>query len=176
MVPEGLDVAQRGAAQERLEFGEELLDWIQVGRVRRQVANGRAGGLDGFAHTGNLMAGQVVGNDHVAGTQGGAEKLLHVGEEGGAVHGSIDDQRGGDGIAAQCGDEGGGLPVPVRRRPEAALSAWRAPAGGGHRRVDPGLVEEHQPGAIQPALGAAPLSPSLLHVGAFLLAGVQRFF
>ena len=176
MVPERLDVAQGSAAKECLEFREELFDRIEVRRVRRQVANRGARGFDSFTDASDLVTGQVVGDDHIAGAEGGAEKLLHVGEEEGAIHGPVEDQRGGHGVAAQGGDESGGLPVPVWSGPETAFSPGRAAPGGGHGSVDPGFVDEHQPGGIPTTLVVLPLMPCLLHVGAFLLAGVQRFF
>ena len=45
-----------------------------------------------------------------------------------------------------------------------------------HACTCPRLIQKHQLGRIQRQLIRAPLTPGLLHVGAFLLAGVQSFF
>ena len=176
MIPERVDVAQGSAAKERLEFREELFDRIEVWRVRRQVANRGARGFDSFTDASDLVTGQVVGDDHIAGAEGGAEELPHVREEAGAIHGPVEDQRGRHRVTAQGGDESGGLPVPVGRGPATAFAPGRAAPGGRHRGVDPGFVDEHQPSGIPTTLVVLPLMTCLLHVGAFLLAGVQRFF
>ena len=58
------------------------------------------------------------------------------------------------------------------------LSAHRgcAPAAARHVDAGPGLVKKHQPGSIPVTLLGVPLTPCPLHVGALLLAGVQRSF
>lgn len=47
--------------------------------------------IGSFTHAGHFVTGQVVGDDHIAGAQGGAEKLLHVGKEEGAIHRPVQD-------------------------------------------------------------------------------------
>ena len=46
-------------AQECLEGAVGQLDWIEVRRVRRQIAQSRAGSLDRFAHTFDLVNADI---------------------------------------------------------------------------------------------------------------------
>ena len=61
----------------------------------------------------------------------GREHFAQVGQEHGPVHRPIEKQRRAEPVAAQRGDEGGALPVPVRHGAPAALAARRAPVTGG---------------------------------------------
>lgn len=56
-----------GLAQMCLELGECLLDWVEVGAVRRKEEHLGASRFDGVARGGGLAAGQVVQDDDVAG-------------------------------------------------------------------------------------------------------------
>jgi hypothetical protein len=49
-LPQAVDGAVSGFAQHRRELGEGVLDWIEVGAVRRQVEQLGPGGLDQIAH------------------------------------------------------------------------------------------------------------------------------
>src|SRR5512139_4343345 len=84
-----------------------------------------------------LWLDRLSAMDDVAGTQGGAEKLLHVGEEAGAIDGSVEDQRGGHSVAAQGGDERGGFPVPVGGRSQATFPPEAPGLGLGSWRCGP---------------------------------------
>ncbi|ESZ53408.1 hypothetical protein X729_32125 [Mesorhizobium sp. L103C131B0] len=53
-------------SQQRLEFGEGVLNPIEVGTVGRQIEQPRAGGLNRVAHAGGLVGRQVVHDDYVA--------------------------------------------------------------------------------------------------------------
>lgn len=59
-VPEAVPGALGGLAQERLEFGEDHFDGIEVRGVRRQVNEPGADGLDQLAPARNLVGGQIV--------------------------------------------------------------------------------------------------------------------
>src|SRR5262245_4294527 len=67
----------RAITQELLQFRERQLDGIQVGRVRRQVTQLRAGGLDRFANTGDLVAGKIVHHHDVTRFEHGSQMLFH---------------------------------------------------------------------------------------------------
>ena len=57
-----------------------------------------------------------------------------------------------------------------------AAVATAAPMPAGHVGLGPGLVDEHQPLGVKPALMRLPPGPAASDVGAILLAGVQSFF
>jgi hypothetical protein len=71
-VVQGLDAAGRQRPQLALHLAPQVLDRVEVGRVRRQVAQLGAGGLDRLAHSGRLVRAEVVHHDHVAGRNCGA--------------------------------------------------------------------------------------------------------
>src|SRR3954463_12331833 len=54
--PEPVDGPLGGLAQERLEFGERILDRVEVWTVGRQVEQRRSGGLDQRSHAWPLVA------------------------------------------------------------------------------------------------------------------------
>src|SRR6516162_8847999 len=78
---QGLDRAGGAFAQSGLQPGEGLLDWIEVGRVGRQVAHAGADSLDRLASAGDLVSAQVVHEDDVALAQGRREDLLDISQE-----------------------------------------------------------------------------------------------
>jgi len=68
-------------SEHRLEFGESLLDGIEVGAVGRQINQLGSDALDRLADPGHLVAGQIVHDDGIAWT--GGEDLVDIGAEGG---------------------------------------------------------------------------------------------
>ena len=103
-----------GFAQQRLELGEELLDGVEIGTIGRQVKQRGTGALDGGAHWLALVRAEIVHDDDVADRQGGDEELLDIGLERQPVDRAVDHAGGGDGITAQGGQEGAGLPMAMR--------------------------------------------------------------
>ncbi len=66
-LPEGVDRARGGLTKQRFEFGEELFDGIQIGRIRRQIEQRGLCRSDGFFHSGHLVAAEVVQDHDVPG-------------------------------------------------------------------------------------------------------------
>ena len=108
--------------------------------------------------------------------QGGDEELLEPCPEGLAVHGLVDHQGSGDGIAPQTGDEGGDLPMAMRDFADQALAAAATAAQPCHVGAGTGLVHKHQALGIELNLAILPCGARCGDVGAVLLAGVQTFF
>lgn len=175
-VPQGIDGAGSGFTQQRLEFGEELFDGIEAGTVRRQIAQDGAGRFNGVRHTGDFVGGEIVQHDNVARPQHRHQALLHPGQEGRAVDGTVEDRRRRDAVMAQGGEEGGGLPVAVGDMSDQAMALNRASVTRRHIGRHPSLVDEHQPGGIPVLLHGLPSGPRRLHVAALLFGGDQRFF
>lgn len=61
-----------------LEFGEDLLDRVEVGRVRRQEEQSSADGPDRRSHGLAFMAAEVIENDNVARPQGWNKLRLDI--------------------------------------------------------------------------------------------------
>jgi len=122
------------------------------------------------------VTGQVIGDDDVALSEGGAEESFHIRPKGGAVYGAVEHHRGGEGVDAQAGDEGGYLPMPVRHGSQATLTFGGTPARAGQVGADASFIQEHQLGHLQRGLAFPPLPPCGGYVLTLLLAGVQGFF
>jgi hypothetical protein len=89
-----------GFAQHCFEFGEDLLDRIEVRAVGRQEEELGAGHSDGTAHGLSFVTAEIVHNDDVAGSEGGYQQLLDIGEEALAVDRPVDDARRVDPVGA----------------------------------------------------------------------------
>jgi hypothetical protein len=75
-VPEDVYGAGRGGAEQGLELGKGVLDRVQVRAVGRQVEQAGAGGRDRRANALDLVGGEVVHHDEIAGAQGRRQGLL----------------------------------------------------------------------------------------------------
>ena len=66
--------------------------------------------------------------------------------------------------------------MPERSRAGQAVPSWRPAPQWGHVGLHPGLVDEHQPRWIDPALAPPPPLAAALYVGAVALVRHQRLF
>ena len=173
---DSFDVACGGFAQQVLELGEDLLDWIQVGRVFRQEEQLRADGADQPAHAGALMTAEIVHDDDVAGMQSGAKDLLDIGGEGLAVDRAIEKPRRLDPIVPQCGEEGRGLPVSVRDLGYEPGATQAPSAQRRHIGLGPGFVDKRQTPGVNQVLMLCPLRPPARDVRTTALASHHGFF
>ena len=109
--PETRNGSFRGHAQKSFELGEGQLDWVEVWRIARQVAQSCARGFDGFSHPGDFVSLEIVNNNGLPRLECWNEALLKVGEEDFAVHRPLDQEGGDDPIMAKPGHESEGLPM-----------------------------------------------------------------
>ena len=159
-----------------LELGKHLFDGVQVGRVFRQKEQLRAGAADGGADIGSSVAGEVIGNDQVAGPQGRREHLLDIDAEAVSVHWPIEQPRRLDAVTAQRRDEGHRVPVSVWHLAAQACPAWPPAAQRRHVGLGPGLVDKDQAVGVNPRLIRWPLRPTARDVGAILFGSQHGFF
>ena len=89
-----------GLSQQCFEFGEHLLDRIEVRAVGRQEEQLGARASEDAADDFGFVAAEVVDDDDVAGLECRQQKLLDVGAEAVAVDRPIDDARRVDPVAA----------------------------------------------------------------------------
>src|SRR5215212_5538839 len=77
--PERLEGACGRAAQMRFELGERHLDWVQIGRVLRQVLRQEqepgTARLESLGSAGALVDREIVRDHHIAAPKGRGEKL-----------------------------------------------------------------------------------------------------
>jgi hypothetical protein len=125
-VPERVDGARRGGAEQGFELGEGLLDRVEIWTVGRQVEQMGAGRRDRLTHAGDLVRGEVVHHHEVARAQRRRQGLLDIREEARPVDRAIEHAGCGEAVVAQRGDDGGGFPVgpwgtaATTRRPRGA--------------------------------------------------------
>src|SRR4029077_13778797 len=126
-VPEGLTAAGCSLADQRLEFGEGLLDRIEIGAVGRQVDQTGAARFNGFAHAGDLVRAEIVLDDDVTGCERGGQDLFAIGAKGIAIHGAIENEWRAEPGRSQPGDQGRCPPMPVRNRGNKRWPRWQRP-------------------------------------------------
>ena len=175
-VPKAVTGAFADLSEQRFEFGEGLLDRIEVGAVGWQVEQPGLPAFDGLRKAGDLVAGQIVHDDNIARPQRRGENLFDISPEDVTVHGAIEDIRGGDAGGAQTGDKSGGFPVTVGHRGQQAQTSGASARAPGHVGCRRGLVEEHQMLRVESGLAPDEGVAGLGHVTTLLLSGVQAFF
>ena len=122
------------------------------------------------------MSGQIVDHDDVAFRQAWDQHVVHIDQEGFAVHRPFQNPRRHQPVVAQSGREGGGLPMSPGCLADQAPATATAPMGAHHLGRGPGLVDEHQALGIKACLIGLPALPRRGHVGPFLLGRLQSFF
>ena len=70
--PERVDRPTAGLAHDGFECGEAQLDGVEVGAVGREEAQRRADGFNGVAYAGDFVSGEIVRDDDVTKSSGGA--------------------------------------------------------------------------------------------------------
>src|ERR1700693_592107 len=83
------DGALSSFSQQCLQRMEHQLDWVELRRILRQVAQACAGGLDRLLDADDFVEGDVVDHHNVAALERWNQTLFDVGPEGLAVHGSF---------------------------------------------------------------------------------------
>jgi len=158
------------------EFGEELLDRVQIGRVFRQIEEPGTSRADGVAYGLAFVRAEIVHDHDVTLPQGGDQDLLDIELEGLAVDRPVDQPGRRDPIVAQSGEKGHGLPAAVRYFGLDPLATRRPAPQRRHIGFGPGLVDEHQAGRIDPLPILGPLRPPTGDIGTILLGRNQRLF
>ncbi len=127
------------------ELGPGLFDGVQVGRVRRQIKQLRACGLDPLRHAVDLVRAEVVHHHHISWSEGRAEEMVQVGEEDVRIGGRGDGHRSDHAAQAHRAQDGDDLPVSLRRPFVDARPAEAARKAPRHCGRDAAFVKEDQP-------------------------------
>ena len=162
-----------GLSQEMFQFGEGLLDRVEVWGVGRQEEQLRPGGADSPAHRLAFMAAEIVEDDDVAGRQPRHQETLDVNEEAGPVDRSINDAWRLDTIDTQGCHNGHGAPMAVWRLLDEAIATPAPAAQARHVCLGPGLVDEDEALGVKPGLVGLPPCAPPGDVGSVLFGGVQ---
>src|SRR6202035_310965 len=161
---------------DRLEFAIRQFDWIEVGRVFRQVAQRRMRFLNRLANGGPHVDAAVIHHDDVVAPERGNQALLDIGEEHLSSHGTFDHHWGGHFIVAQGSHEGDRLPCSKRNGADHPVAARSTPPDPRQVCADRGLVDKHQPGGIKHTLLSDPTSACSRHIRSLPFGSLQAFF
>jgi hypothetical protein len=149
---------------------------LKSGRVGRQVEECGANGFDGGPHAAGLVCRQIVHDDDVAGIERRSQHLLDVGEESGTGHRPVQHARYRHAAQPQAGNEGRGLPVPVRDGGTTPLAFGRSAVAPRHLGRGAGLIDEDQALRLKVDLPFEPRLPLCVDPRALLLGGVRGLF
>lgn len=161
---------------EVFEFGEDLLDWIEVGAVGRQEQQLGPDTADRLADGGPLVASQIVHDDDVAGRERRQQELLDVIGKALAIDRLIEHAWSVDPVTAQRCEEGHRAPMAVRHLGMEPLTDRRPAAQRRHIGLCPGFVDEDEARRIKSALILLPLFAPPSDCRAELLGGQHAFF
>ena len=158
------------------EFGKSHFNGIEIGAVRRQVADAHPSIRKQPTDVLDFVSGEVIEDERVALAQLRTEHLLKISREHLGIDGAFDQKGSLDAVMAQGRNEGGALPVAMRDGAEATLAHQAATMVAGHLGVQTGFINKHQPADIPARLLSAPQSPGGFNVRPILLGGARRFF
>ncbi len=130
--------------QMRFEFGESQLNGIEIGAVRRQVAQANPPSRKQQADIMDFVGGEIVEDERIAPAQLRTEHPLQINREHLGIDGTFDQKGRLDAFLAQGRNEGGTLPVAVREGAEATLAPGTATMVAGHGGVQTRFINKHQ--------------------------------
>jgi len=166
----------RRLTQVGFEFSEGQFNGVEVRAVRWQVADTHPASREQPGDVLDLVGGEVVEDDGVAGAQLRTKHMLKIGGEDLGIDGSFNQKGGFDAFMAQGGNEGGTLPVAVWNGTGTSLTDLTATVQAGQLGVQSRFVDKHQSANIPVGLLSAPTCPGGFNVRPILLGGARRFF
>src|SRR5215213_597205 len=175
-LPESIVSSCSGLPEQSLELGEELLDWVEIRGIGREVKHAGPDRPDRLLDPDDLVNSQVVHHHNVVWFQFRREHLRDVGAERLPGHGPIEHKRCKDPARPQARHNGRGFPVSRRHRIDQALAPGVPAVEAGHGRGRARLVDEDEAVRIHVALPHPPASAVAGHIGPVLLAGSQALF
>ena len=123
--PQSVDSPLCGLSRKGLEFGESILDRIEVRAIGGKKAQLGTGSFEHGLYRQALVAGEVVHDHDVARLQIGDEDLADTGSEPVAVDGAVQHHGSHHGVASQTGNEGRRLAMAVRASHAQASASQR---------------------------------------------------
>jgi hypothetical protein len=160
----------------RFEFGESQFNGIEIGAVRRQVADANTSSREQPADVIDFVGGEVIEDERVALAQLWTEHLLKINRENLGIDRSFDQKGSFDAFMAQGRNEGGALPMTVRDGADTTLAQPTATVVASHLGVQAGFINKHQLADIPAGLLPAPKPPGGFNLRPILLGGARRFF
>ena len=171
-----LEGVRSDLAQDGFEFGEDLLNRIEIGTVCREVNKKRATCFDRFSDTDTLVNTDVVHEHDVTSFQRWSKNLFDISLEHLTVHCALEHEGSSNAIMAQRRDEGGGFPIAMQHLLDQALAPWRSAIEPGDGGRDAGFINENEPFRVKSRLSPLQGFTTGGDVRPILLGGVQAFF
>jgi hypothetical protein len=122
-VGDGVERSRRGFSDEAFEFGEDLLDRVEVGRVSGKKQETRPDGLDGVSHRFSFVGAEVVEDHDVAWLEGRDKELFDIARKRSPLIGPSNRQGAVNPILAKSGEERRRLPTALRDLVDGALAS-----------------------------------------------------
>jgi len=163
-------------AKKSLQLAPHHFYRVEVWGVGRQEAHLSLGLLDQAQGVFAFVGAEVVHDNDICWAERGDEDLAHIGMEDLGIGGPLNSHAGGGTIQPHRGDHRGGAPMSVRSVANQSFTAQRATPQTRHVGLGRRLVDEDQPGRVEPALAAPPPSPGQSYIGALLLGRMQCLF
>src|SRR5262249_14400542 len=113
--------------QQSFEFAVRQLDWIEIGRVFRQVAKCRPCFLDRLSNASYQVDAAVVHHDDVVAPECGNQALLDISEEHLAGHSPLNHHWRSHLVVAQGAHEGECLPCCEGNGADHPAASWSPP-------------------------------------------------
>ena len=173
---EGIERSGGRLSQQSFQLGEELLDRVEIGAVGRQIAQFGAGRFDRLLDAGDLVAGEIVHHDDVAGAERWNQTLLHIGAEARAIDRAVEHTWRGDLVDPQGRNERRRLPMAPWHAGDEALAPRAAAITTCHVGRRTRFVDEDQAFRVQLALAGTPFFAGCGDIRSILLGGSLRLF
>jgi hypothetical protein len=120
------------------QFAEGHFNWVQVGRIGRQIEYMRTYRFNRFPDAGNFMHRQIVHENELAALERRGKVLLYITDKHRSVHWAINHTRCGHSVLAQARHESDGLAISFRCIADQTLASrtasslpygdtWRSP-------------------------------------------------
>src|SRR5215470_2746669 len=122
------DCALRSFAQESLQRMKNHLNWIEIWRIRRQVAQCCAASLDCLLYAEGFVERDVVDHHHIPAFERGNQTLFDISKEGLSVHGSLDNHGRNDPGLTEASNERHCFPMCHRNTADPKRSLCSASA------------------------------------------------
>src|SRR5215472_10497743 len=152
------------------------LNWIEIWRIRRQVAQCCAASLDCLLYADGFVERDVVDHHHIPAFERGNQTLFDISKEGLSVHGSLDNHGRDDPGLTEASNERHCFTMSDRNMADQALSAGAPAIRSHHIGAHCSFVDKYEAGGVKQPLLAHPASPRPNHVVSLALHGYAAFF
>lgn len=155
-------------ANQLLEFGEDVFDRVQVGRVRRQINQFGPHDLYRGRRCDGPVAREIVEHHEIARPQMWRKELFAESGKAESVNRTIENHRGPRPLKTHGMHQRVGLPVTAGNRVDQPLAASGPTSKPSHACLQACFVDEHEPFGIDIVLAGLPISAPLRDVRAVL--------